>query len=105
MTGFLLSLIAFYRRFVSPLTPGVCRFEPSCSHYAELCVQHHGPLHGSWLALCRLLRCNPFFRGGIDLPPLPASVAIEPDYARIAGLFGGDSQSDQPKVEPGPASK
>jgi uncharacterized protein len=105
MTGILLSLIAFYRRFVSPLTPGVCRYEPSCSHYAELCICHHGALHGGWLALCRLARCNPFFRGGIDLPPLPASVVFEPDYARISALFGSESPARQSTAKAGPPCK
>lgn len=87
MTQFLLTLVGLYRRYVSPLTPASCRYEPCCSHYAELCITHRGPIVGSWLSLLRILRCNPLFSGGIDLPPLPPTVAIEPDYARIARLF------------------
>jgi uncharacterized protein len=71
---FLQAMIAGYQRSVSPLFGDCCRFEPSCSHYTALCLKHHGPLKGSWLGLLRLLRCNALFRGGLDLPPLPAHV-------------------------------
>lgn len=69
------TLIAIYQRLVSPLLPaGVCRFHPSCSHYARQAIQVHGAAKGSLLAGWRLLRCQPFCRGGLDpVPPrLPA---------------------------------
>ena len=50
-----------------------CRFEPSCSRYAEACLQAHGAGRGSLLSLIRLCKCHPFHPGGIDLPP-PAVV-------------------------------
>jgi putative membrane protein insertion efficiency factor len=66
----LLTLIGGYRRFVSPLMPARCRFAPSCSAYAFEAVQEHGALRGSWLAVRRVGRCNPFHRGGFDpVPP------------------------------------
>jgi putative membrane protein insertion efficiency factor len=61
--------ISAYRRFVSPWLPPACRFHPSCSAYAQEAVASHGALRGSWLALRRLLRCQPFSRGGFD--PVP----------------------------------
>lgn len=52
---------------------GSCRFHPTCSHYAVEALELHGPLRGSWLALARLLRCQPFCRGGFDPVPEPKS--------------------------------
>jgi len=51
------------------LTPRLCKYEPSCSHYAEEAVRRHGALRGLALALWRLVRCNPWSRGGYD--PVP----------------------------------
>lgn len=65
----LLVLIGGYRRFVSPLLPSSCIYEPTCSRYAEAAVRRFGFLRGSWLAILRILRCNPFRRGGFD--PVP----------------------------------
>lgn len=67
----MLTLVRFYRRFLSPLLPPACRFEPSCSHYALDAIELHGALRGSWLTLRRLLRCQPFSRGGFDPVPVP----------------------------------
>ncbi len=69
MARFLLIVIGFYRRFVSPMTPSSCRFTPTCSRYAEQAVSRYGVARGSWLALRRLLRCHPFGPSGYD--PLP----------------------------------
>ena len=70
MKPFLLWLIRFYQRRVSPLFPPVCRFYPTCSQYALEAVEAHGALRGSLLALGRFLRCNALFPGGYDpVPP------------------------------------
>ena len=61
--------IRFYQRFISPLFPPVCRFTPSCSQYAVEALAKHGPLKGTWLAIKRILRCNPWSKGGFD--PVP----------------------------------
>ena len=58
-----------YRLAVSPFLGNVCRFYPSCSHYAEGAVAHHGLVRGGWMALRRVLRCHPFHAGGLD--PVP----------------------------------
>ena len=60
MKQLLLMLIRFYRRSISPYTPPSCRFTPSCSQYAQEAITKYGALKGGWLALRRLLRCNPF---------------------------------------------
>ena len=63
------AVLHLYRLAISPLLGDVCRFEPSCSVYAEEAFQRHGALRGSWLALRRLARCHPFHPGGLD--PVP----------------------------------
>jgi putative membrane protein insertion efficiency factor len=65
----LLLLIEVYRVTLAPLVGGFCRFVPSCSVYAEEAIQRHGAASGAALAARRLLRCQPFHRGGFD--PVP----------------------------------
>jgi uncharacterized protein len=62
----LLLLIALYRRLISPALPRRCRYEPTCSAYAEQAIRELGPARGTIVAGWRLLRCNPFSHGGID---------------------------------------
>jgi putative membrane protein insertion efficiency factor len=59
-----------YRRWVSPWKPPMCRFSPTCSQYAIEAVEEHGIPRGALLSIWRLLRCQPFARGGYD--PVPA---------------------------------
>ena len=54
---------------MTSITPRVCRYEPTCSHYAEQAVRRHGVVRGLALASWRLLRCNPWSKGGYD--PVP----------------------------------
>ena len=68
MKQLLINLVQFYQRRISPLKKPCCRFYPTCSEYAILAIQKHGALKGSIKALWRILRCNPFGRGGIDFP-------------------------------------
>ena len=66
----LLALIRFYQRQISPCFPPCCRFTPTCSQYALEAIQVHGAAKGVFLALKRILRCNPLFPGGYDpVPP------------------------------------
>ena len=58
--------IRLYQRFISPLLPRRCKYEPTCSAYAVDAVRSFGALRGSVLAVWRLLRCNPFSHGGHD---------------------------------------
>lgn len=58
--------ITLYQRFISPLLPRRCKYEPTCSAYAVDAVRSFGALRGSVLAIWRLLRCNPFSDGGHD---------------------------------------
>lgn len=65
----MLALIAFYRTCISPLKPPTCRYTPTCSQYAVEAIKKYGPIKGGWLALKRILRCNPF--GGSGFDPVP----------------------------------
>jgi uncharacterized protein len=66
-----------YKRTLSPMLhaitgmSGACRFQPTCSEYAVLAVSKHGWIRGGWLAIYRVLRCNPFSRGGFE--PVPGT--------------------------------
>ena len=62
-------LLVLYKRFLSPLLPRACRFEPTCSVYARQAIERHGLGRGGALAVKRLLKCQPFHRGGFD--PVP----------------------------------
>jgi putative membrane protein insertion efficiency factor len=64
-----LTLVQFYRTFLSPVFGGACKFYPSCSKYAQEAIARHGARRGIVLALKRLGRCRPFTRGGFD--PVP----------------------------------
>jgi putative membrane protein insertion efficiency factor len=63
--------LRFYRRYLSPLKPPMCRFHPTCSTYAIQALEAHGLLRGGGLAAWRLLRCQPFAKGGFDPVPPP----------------------------------
>ena len=65
----LLLPVYFYRIFISPMTPPSCRYTPTCSAYAIEAVKKHGILKGGWLALKRILSCNPW--GGSGYDPVP----------------------------------
>ena len=69
MKKFVASAIRFYQRQISPLSPPRCRYIPTCSEYALEAVEKYGAVKGSWLAAKRILRCNPFHKGGYD--PVP----------------------------------
>ena len=62
-------LIKLYRKFISPLKPPCCRFTPTCSAYALEAYQKRGFFVGTALTVWRILRCNPFSKGGYD--PVP----------------------------------
>jgi putative membrane protein insertion efficiency factor len=65
-SALLVSGISFYRRAYSEARPRRCRYEPTCSAYAEQAIRELGPIRGGVVAAWRVLRCHPFSRGGID---------------------------------------
>ncbi len=67
----LISCVKFYKKFISPMKGhAVCKYYPSCSSYAIEALEVHGVWKGSLLALWRILRCNPFSKGGYDPVPV-----------------------------------
>ncbi len=70
--------IRVYQLLVSPLIGPVCRFTPSCSHYALEALDRHGPARGAWLAARRIGRCHPWSRGGHDPVPEPRRTSSGP---------------------------
>ena len=70
MKTLMLAMIRFYRRHISPHTLAVCRFHPTCSQYAYEAISKYGAWKGGWLALRRLLRCHPFYKGD-PFDPVP----------------------------------
>ena len=65
----MLAAVRFYRKAISPLFPPCCNYIPTCSQYALEAIEKYGALKGGWLAFKRILRCNPFHKGGYD--PVP----------------------------------
>jgi uncharacterized protein len=95
--------LAFYKRWLSPAlhamsgVSGACRFHPSCSEYAAAALEQHGVVLGSGLAIWRLLRCNPFNRGGFDPVPgtyVPAAPLAETGIAKPAVAEAGECLSE-----------
>lgn len=67
-------LIRFYQLCISPFTPSTCRFTPTCSSYSIEAIKRHGFIGGSWLAMKRILRCNPLGKKGYD--PVPENISL-----------------------------
>jgi len=63
MKRVLIALVKFYRRAISPGKKPCCRFIPTCSQYALEALEKYGALKGTWLTICRLSRCHPFYHG------------------------------------------
>jgi hypothetical protein len=66
MKKFVLFLINLYRKYISPLKPPTCKYTPTCSMYAIQAIEKYGLLKGGAMAFFRILRCNPFSKGGYD---------------------------------------
>lgn len=69
MSRILIAMIRFYRKYISPMKRFHCIYVPTCSEYAIIAINKYGALKGSWLTAKRILRCNPFHKGGYD--PVP----------------------------------
>jgi len=64
-----INIIKIYQRFISPFFPSSCKFSPSCSKYGIEAINKYGALKGTFLTLKRIIRCNPWNKGGYD--PIP----------------------------------
>jgi len=75
----LLKMIRFYQRHLSHRKGPSCRFQPTCSQYALTSIERFGPLRGGSMAVWRILRCNPFCKGGYDPVPENPDSSIRRD--------------------------
>jgi len=86
----LLSVLAGYRRWISPLLPPACRFHPTCSHYASEAITSHGAARGLLLAAKRVSRCHPWCDGGVDpVPPVRPTHGRSPSDPASMRIAGG----------------
>ena len=70
MKKLFIGIIKFYQKYISPHKgPGCCKYIPTCSQYGIEAIQKHGAFKGGSLTIWRILRCNPFSKGGYD--PVP----------------------------------
>jgi putative membrane protein insertion efficiency factor len=79
MRTILVFVIRCYQRLVSPLLPPVCKYEPTCSAYAIEAIRKKGIARGCLMAAWRVLRCNPFAKGGYDPVEPPQDHAEDDD--------------------------
>lgn len=77
MKTIVIYIFRFYQKFISPMFPPSCRFNPTCSVYGIEAVQEHGAVKGTWLAVKRILKCHPLHPGGYD--PVPLNPKNYPD--------------------------
>jgi putative membrane protein insertion efficiency factor len=66
MKFLVLDFLRLYKTLVSPFLPSACRFTPTCSEYMAQAVEKYGAISGTWMGIKRILRCQPFCRGGHD---------------------------------------
>ena len=69
MKQFLIALINFYRKHISPHKPPTCKFYPTCSQYGLTAIERFGAVKGSLLTIWRIIRCSPLTSGGYDPGP------------------------------------
>lgn len=97
MKKILIKVVKGYQRFISPLFPPSCRYYPTCSHYTVEAIEKHGAIKGGIMGLARILRCNPFVRGGVDRVPNHFTVRRNPDEKN--GVYGYNVASLEEKKE------
>lgn len=79
MKRLFLWLIHFYQKQISPRKRPCCKYIPTCSQYAIAAIERYGALHGGMMAAWRILRCNPFSRGGYDPVPDDPIITLRRD--------------------------
>ena len=97
MRKILIFIVRIYQTLISPLFPPSCRYYPTCSSYMIDALKKHGPTLGLIMGISRILRCNPFIRGGVDPVPDNFTVFRNPHPERyedeiIASKFHPDSK-------------
>ena len=97
MRKILIFIVRIYQTLISPLFPPSCRYYPTCSSYMIDALKKPGPILGLIMGISRILRCNPFIRGGVDPVPDNFTVFRNPHPERyedeiIASKFHPDSK-------------
>ncbi len=93
MKYLLIGIIKLYRMTLSKILPRCCRFYPSCSEYGLSVVRRFGAVKGGYLALRRIIRCNPFSAGGYD--PAPGRFSLRPEkYGAGLPSWNADGSAD-----------
>ena len=97
MRKILIFIVRIYQTLISPLFPPSCRYYPTCYSYMIDALKKHGPILGLIMGISRILRCNPFIRGGVDPVPDNFTVFRNPHPERyedeiIASKFHPDSK-------------
>lgn len=93
MRRLLIALLKGYRLLLSPWLGASCRFEPTCSAYAIEALERHGSITGSGLTLYRIVRCQPWCRGGHD--PVPERRTRTAGRSLFTSLLSSDASSDK----------
>ena len=81
MKRFMLWGIGMYQKYLSPLKRTRCPYSPTCSQYSKEAIEKYGALKGGLLAVWRILRCNPLFKGGVDPVPEFKRIKYKRKYA------------------------
>lgn len=71
MNKLLIGLVNVYKKFISPILPPTCRYYPTCSTYMIDALKKHGAILGLIMGISRIIRCNPFVKGGVVFYPAP----------------------------------
>jgi hypothetical protein len=90
-----IGLIYVYKYTISPLLPRACRHVPSCSTYSIEALQRHGLIRGSFFAVNRIARCQPWGTSGYD--PVPRILIKKIDFRKLAGVQGEHPSCDRLK--------
>ncbi|MDY5585570.1 MAG: membrane protein insertion efficiency factor YidD [Arcanobacterium sp.] len=95
MKQLLIKLIHIYQRHISAGLPRRCKYEPTCSQYAINSIQIHGAFKGTILSSWRILRCNPWSKGGVDWVPEKGSWPRKPlGYAELMEYRAQTEEAD-----------
>ena len=94
VTTGLMAAVGWYQRNLSPGLPGRCRYSPTCSQYAMEALRIHGAAKGTILSVWRILRCNPWSKGGVDRVPAKGSWPTRPlDHDELLALYRDEDGS------------
>ncbi|MFT3944058.1 MAG: membrane protein insertion efficiency factor YidD [Ancrocorticia sp.] len=102
VTSLLTAAIGWYQRNISPGLPRSCRYSPSCSQYAMEALGTHGVIKGTLLSVWRILRCNPWSKGGVDRVPAKGSWPTPPlDHDELLALYRAEDSRGEDDVHGG----